>query len=121
MNALVFTQYHPWRGGGGSRAVGRHPLVSAQSLGAVFGLAGGGLAGLTGSLFTAAGWFVAEPAARHALSAIGTTLLFFTIPLLIFGACCLDWVEKDRPGRGPEVPHPEEEIAAGKAERRPGL
>jgi hypothetical protein len=32
------------------------------------------------------------------LSATGSVLLFLTIPLIILAACCLDWMEKDKPG-----------------------
>jgi hypothetical protein len=29
--------------------------------------------------------------------------LFLTIPLLIIGGCCLDWLEKDKPQRAYRV------------------
>jgi hypothetical protein len=77
--------------------------VTAETVGAAIGLAGGGLAGVLGSLLTGAGWFVADPGARHLLSVMGTTLLFLTIPLIIFGACCMDWVEKDKAPRHSDV------------------
>jgi len=37
--------------------------------------------------------------ARQWLSTTGTVLLFLTIPLLIIGGYCMDWVEKDKPQR----------------------
>jgi hypothetical protein len=72
-------------------------LEQAQSLGAVTGLAGGMLAASFGSLFTAAGWFVDNEGAQQWLSTAGTILLFLTIPLIIFGGYCMDWMEKNKP------------------------
>jgi len=67
------------------------------------GLVGGTGSAMFGSAFTAASWFVANEGARHWLSTIGTVLLFLTIPLLIFGGYCMDWMEKDKPQRDPKV------------------
>jgi len=94
MNALVFVRQNA-QAGRDSRAMGRRWLAKAQSLGAVAGLTGGILAALFGALFTAAGWFVSNESVRQWLSSRGTALLFLTIPLLIFGSYCLDWMEKD--------------------------
>jgi hypothetical protein len=66
-------------------------------LGAVIGLAGGVLAALMGSLLTAICWFVTDIGAHHILSEMGTALLFVTIPLIIFGGYCMDWMEKSKP------------------------
>src|SRR5262249_40308272 len=96
MSALVFTN-HEAKMEGEVVAPSRNWLAYAQLLGATFGLAGGILAGLLGSLLTAVCWFVKDIGAHHALSIMGTTLLFMTIPLIIFGAYCMDWMEKDRP------------------------
>jgi hypothetical protein len=95
MNALVFAN-HEIETKAEPRAMVRDRLANAQSLGAVFGLAGGVLAGLLGALLTAACWFVADAGAHHLLSEIGTALFFMTIPLIIFGGYCMDWMEKDR-------------------------
>jgi hypothetical protein len=80
-----------------SRLAIRRRITKAQSLGALFGLAGGIFSGLFGAAFTAASWFVANEGTHRWLSTIGTVLLFLTIPLLIFGGYCLDWMEKDKP------------------------
>lgn len=68
-----------------------------QVAGAALGLIGGVGAGIFGGLLTAASWMSASEAARHWLSSAGSTLLLLTIPLIILGACCLDWLEKNQP------------------------
>jgi hypothetical protein len=78
-------------------------LKQAQVIGAVAGLFGGVIAGLFGAIFTAASWFVINADARQLLSTMGTILLFLTIPLMIFGGYCMDWMEKDLPRRYPKV------------------
>jgi hypothetical protein len=78
-------------------------IRQAQVVGAVAGLAGGIFAAAFGSMFTAASWFVANEGARQWLSTAGTVLLFMTIPLIIFGAYCMDWMEKNNPQRDPNV------------------
>jgi hypothetical protein len=85
------------------RVTGRRALEQAQVVGAVAGLFGGIAAGLFGAVSTAASWFVANEGARRWLSTTGAILLFLTIPLLIIGGCCLDWLEKDTPQRGSKV------------------
>lgn len=77
----------------------RRLLAKAQALGAVAGLTGGIFSAMFGAGFTAASWLAANQGARHWLSTIGTALFFLTIPLLIFGAICMDWMEKDKPQR----------------------
>ena len=98
MNALVFVRLSA-QVAKIPKETGRRRLEIAQSLGAVFGLVGGILAALFGSLFTATGWFVTNEGSRQLVSTMGTTLLFLTIPLLIFGGYCMDWMEKDKPRR----------------------
>ena len=58
--------------------------------GAVFGLVGGIVAPIVGSVFTAVGWLSGPTWHGLAVQRIGTVLLFSTIPLLLFGAHCLD-------------------------------
>jgi hypothetical protein len=58
--------------------------------GAVIGFSGGVIAALVGSLLTAVSWFTATENSGSPMRALGTILLFVTIPLLIFGAHCLD-------------------------------
>jgi len=70
---------------------------------AAAGLFGGVAAALFGAVFTAASWFVINAGARQWFSTTGTVSLFLTIPLLIIGACCLDWMEKDKPQRAYKV------------------
>ena len=77
-----------------------HPtLAMAQVVGAVFGLSGSVGVGLLGAALTAIGRFVANEAAQHLFTVIGSVLLFLTIPLIILAACCLDGLEKDKPQR----------------------
>jgi len=81
----------------------RRALDRAQVVSAAAGLFGGGAAGVFGGVFTAASWFVANEGARRLLSTTGAVLLFLTIPLLIIGGFCMDWLEKDKPRRDPKV------------------
>lgn len=102
MNALALIQKNAQEGKNLS-ATGRRRLENAQTFGAVVGLIGGVLAALLGSLFTVVSWLGANEGARRPLSTLGTTLLFLTIPLLIFGGYCLDLLEKDKPHRCSKV------------------
>ena len=79
------------------RATIRRWIGKAQALGAVAGLAGGFFSALFGGAFTVASWLAANQVARQWLSTIGTALFFLTVPLLIFGGYCMDWMEKDKP------------------------
>ena len=65
-----------------------------NSVGAIFGLGGGILAPLIGSIFTAISWFSGPIWHGFAVQRDGTVLLFLTIPLLIFGAHCLDLIDQ---------------------------
>jgi hypothetical protein len=85
------------------RLTGRRVIEQAQVTGALAGLFGGVASGVFGGVFTAAGWFVINEGARQWLSTTGAILLFLTIPLLIIGGYCLDWLEKDKPQRGSKV------------------
>ena len=85
------------------RLANQRLLAKAQALGAVAGLAGGILSALFGAGFTAASWLAANQGARQWLSTIGTALFFLTVPLLIFGGYCMDWMEKDKPQRHSKV------------------
>jgi hypothetical protein len=62
---------------------------------AAFGFCGGVCAGVCGSLLTAVAWFTGAVWHGHSVQRFGTVLLFLTIPLLIFGAHCLDLLETD--------------------------
>lgn len=66
--------------------------------GAVGGLLGGILTALTGGLLTALAWFTSTEGYISYTQKLGTILLCLTIPMLIFGAHCLDLMEaqKDR-------------------------
>ncbi len=78
------------------RETPRHDMQTWAGVGAVFGLAGGILAVLLGSLLTAAAWLPGmEP--HSLLHALATALLVATIPLLALGACCLDKLEAKTP------------------------
>jgi hypothetical protein len=54
------------------RGRGRRAFEQAQIVGAATGLFGGVTAGLFGSVFTAAGWFVANDGARQWLLTTGS-------------------------------------------------
>ena len=64
-----------------------------SSLGAIAGLAGGLVAVLFGSVLTAISWLTGT--GSH-VQTLGTVLLFLTIPLLVFGAQCLDLIERKK-------------------------
>ena len=65
-----------------------------RSGGAVFGLSLGIICPLIGSILTAIAWFTGPKWHGFFLQRDGTVLLFLTIPLLIFGAHCLDLMDK---------------------------
>jgi hypothetical protein len=102
MRALAFINRKA-RVGVNPRVRGGRALRQAQVAGAAAGLFGGVASGTFGAVFTAAGWFVINEGVRQWLSTTGAILLFLTIPLLIIGGCCLDWMEKDEPQRGSKV------------------
>jgi hypothetical protein len=85
------------------RLTGRRGIERAQFVGAAVGLFGALVSGVFGAVFTAASWFVANEDARRWLSTTGTVWLFLTIPLLIIGGYCMDWVEKDKTQRYSKV------------------
>ncbi|HEV7746460.1 MAG TPA: hypothetical protein VGO56_15795 [Pyrinomonadaceae bacterium] len=66
-----------------------------RSSGAVCGLCFGILSPLAGSLLTAIVWFTGSHWHSGFIQRCGTLLLFLTIPLLIFGAHCLDLIDKE--------------------------
>ena len=70
--------------------------AAAQLARAVLGLLGGLAAALAGSLLTAASWLTRNEGARQWLASAGSVLLYLTIPLILLGAVCLDWVEGKR-------------------------
>lgn len=74
---------------------------SWKSGGAVFGLCGGIISPLIGSIFTAIAWCSGPTWHGFAMQRDGTVLLFLTIPLLIFGAHCLDLLGQQE-GKGKE-------------------
>jgi hypothetical protein len=67
-----------------------------NTLGAIFGLVGGIVTPLVGSILTAMSWLTGSTWHGFAIHRIGTVLLFMTIPLLLFGAHCLDLSDKER-------------------------
>jgi hypothetical protein len=64
-----------------------------RTAGGVVGLGAGIIAALCGSVLTAVSWFTTPGGTGLYAKTIGTALLLSTIPVLIFGACCLDWEE----------------------------
>jgi hypothetical protein len=102
MNALAFI-HRKTRAGAKPGVARRRAIEQAQLMGIVAGLVGGASSGVFGAVFTAAGWLVANEGARRWLSTTGAILLFLTIPLLIIGGLCMDWIEKTNPQRDPKV------------------
>ena len=66
-----------------------------RSGGAVCGLCFGIICPVIGSIFTAIAWFTGPEWHGLFLRRYGTVLLFLTIPLLVFGAHCLDLMETE--------------------------
>jgi hypothetical protein len=64
-----------------------------MSAGAMFGLCLGILSPLLGSLLTAITWLTGPRWHGFFIQRDGAVLLFLTIPLLIFGAHCLDLLD----------------------------
>ena len=65
-----------------------------RSAGAVFGFCFGVLSPVAGSILTAIAWFTGPHWHGFFIQRDGTVLLFLTIPLLIFGAHCLDLMDQ---------------------------
>jgi hypothetical protein len=65
-----------------------------KSVGAVFGLGFGIICPLVGSILTSIAWLTGADWHGLHLQRDGTVLLFLTIPLLIFGAHCLDLMDQ---------------------------
>ncbi len=65
-----------------------------MSAGAVCGLCFGILSPLVGSILCAIAWVTGPQSHGFSIHHYGTVLLFLTIPLLIFGAHCLDLMDK---------------------------
>ena len=65
-----------------------------RSVGAIIGLSGGVVSALLGSVMTALSWFTGADGTARYVRTTGTVLLVMMIPLLIFGAHCLDLTEK---------------------------
>ena len=59
-------------------------------LGALLGLLGGVLASLMGTLLLAVAWLMNDALCHRA----GSCVLCLTIPLLLAGAACLDWHDR---------------------------
>jgi len=86
------------RGAGGPRRRIEHGAVSASldrcSAGAVLGLAGGIVSGCVGAVLSLSAWFEGTAGISAYLQTAGTVLFVLMIPLLVFGAHCLDMIEK---------------------------
>jgi len=72
----------------------RHGL-NGKSCGAVIGLLGGIIAPLIGSALTTIGWYTGPEWHGFSVQRDGLVLLVLTIPLLIFGAHCLDLIDQE--------------------------
>lgn len=76
-----------------------------RAAGAAFGLAGGTVAALLGTLLSAGAWMLGDESNGLSLHGVGNLLLLSTIPLLLLGGHCLDLLEKRRAKS--EQPQPE--------------
>jgi len=76
---------------------------SWKSLGAVLGLCCGILSPLFGAILTALSWLEGPRWHGFNLQRDGTVLLFLTTAFLIFGAHCLDLIDKDNTKRVQKV------------------
>ena len=70
--------------------------LSWISAGAVSGLCGGIVLPILGAVLTAITWFTGPIWHGIALRRDGSVLLFLSFPLLIFGAHCLDLLQRQR-------------------------
>ena len=69
---------------------------SWKSWGAVAGLCAGFSAPVVGSIVTVVSWFRDPVWHGLALHQAGTSLFVLTLPLLVFGAHCLDLLDQDK-------------------------
>lgn len=102
MNAVTLL-HQDAHSGAKPHTTARGPLEGLEAWGAFIGLGGGFTSALLGSLLTVAGWLTADAGARHWLATAGTVLLCSTIPLIVLGAYCLDWLEKDETQSGSQT------------------
>jgi hypothetical protein len=65
-----------------------------QSIGAVSGLIGGVLSPVIGTLLIAVTWFIHSERIVSSLNGLSIISFVLTIPLLTFGAHCLDLLER---------------------------
>jgi hypothetical protein len=84
-------------------------LQKMRLCGSLIGLCGGVAVALLGALLTTAAWFERDAIVQRWLSTAGTVLLCSTIPLIILGAFCLDWLEKDKSQRWSKDSYHEDE------------
>jgi hypothetical protein len=73
-----------------------HDSSGWKNRGAVLGLCAGFSAPVAGALVTIISWFSDPVWHGLALHQAGTTLFIMALPLLIFGAHCLDLLDKER-------------------------
>ena len=72
---------------------------SWKTRGAVVGLCAGFAAPIAGSIVTVVSWFRDPVWHGLALHQAGTSLFILALPLLVFGAHCLDLLERDQERR----------------------
>jgi hypothetical protein len=68
---------------------------NSKSAGAVCGLGFGIISPLVASVLTAVSWVTGPHWHGFAIQRYGTVLFFLTVPLLIFGAHCLDLLDQE--------------------------
>ena len=94
MNAIAFVNTNGFVGSA-VQTTRQKMKTKLQVAGAALGMIGGVGAGIFGGLLTVASWMSANESAQHWLSSASSTLSLLTISLIIFGACCLDWLEQN--------------------------
>jgi len=89
--SMAYDNKRPWR-----RIENRPVSASLDkcSAGAVLGLAGGIISGCVGAVLSVSAWFEGTAGIGAYLRTAGTVLFVLMIPLLVFGAHCLDMFEK---------------------------
>lgn len=92
-----------------------------QAAGALLSLGGGAFAAAVGSLLSAVAWARGDEAGGLSMHGVGSVLLFSTIPLLIFGACCLDLLDKRVDGAREVTADREGSAAARSVRARSGM
>jgi hypothetical protein len=89
-----------------------------QSIGAMSGLVGGVLTPVIGTLLIAVTWFFHSEGIVSSLNGLSIAAFVLTIPLLTFGAHCLDLLERKTARLSVPAEQPSEELASASPDLR---